>query len=54
MLRRCAGDIRPDLGGVQDDLCCVPNMTNAPADEQIGCWNMVEKQYEEVECVAVK
>jgi hypothetical protein len=26
---------------------------NAPVDEQIGCWNMVKKQYEEVECVAV-
>jgi hypothetical protein len=29
-------------------------VTDAPVDEQIGCWNMVRKQYEEVECVAVE
>jgi hypothetical protein len=28
--------------------------TNAPVEERIGCWNMVEKQYEEIECVALK
>jgi hypothetical protein len=27
---------------------------NAPVDERFGGWNMVKKQYEEVECVAVK
>jgi hypothetical protein len=27
-------------------------VTKNPVDEQIGCWNMVEKQYEEIECVA--
>jgi hypothetical protein len=29
-------------------------LTNAPVGERIGCWNVVEKQYEEVECIAVK
>ncbi len=29
-------------------------VTNAPVGEQISCWNMVKKWYEEVECVAVK
>jgi hypothetical protein len=27
---------------------------NAPVDKQIGHWNMIKKQYEEVEYVAVK
>jgi hypothetical protein len=26
---------------------------NAPVDEQIGHWNVLKKQYEEVECVIV-
>jgi hypothetical protein len=29
-------------------------LTNAPVDEQIGHWNMVKRQYEEIEFVAVK
>jgi hypothetical protein len=29
-------------------------VTNTPVDERIGHWNMVEKQNEEVEYVAVK
>jgi hypothetical protein len=27
---------------------------DAPVDERIDCWNLLKKQYEEVECVAVK
>jgi hypothetical protein len=27
---------------------------NTPVDEQISCWNVLKKQYKEVECVAVK
>ncbi len=29
-------------------------MMGAPVDEQLGRWNVSKKQYEEVECVAVK
>jgi hypothetical protein len=29
-------------------------VTNAPVDEQIGCWNVIKKQYKEGEYVAVK
>ncbi len=29
-------------------------MMNAPVDEWINCWNVVKKQYNEIEYVAVK
>jgi hypothetical protein len=29
-------------------------MTDTPVDEQIGCWDVLKKQYKRVECVAVK
>jgi hypothetical protein len=31
----------------------VKAMTNAPVDNWIGCWNVIKKQYEEFEYVAV-
>jgi hypothetical protein len=29
-------------------------LMNAPVDERVGCWNVLKKQYTEVECVGVK
>jgi hypothetical protein len=42
------------LLGYQPQQRTIILVTNAPVDEQIGHWNMIEKQYDEVECVAVK
>jgi hypothetical protein len=40
--------------GYQPQQMTIIIVMNAPVDEQIGGWNVVEKQYEKVECVALK
>jgi hypothetical protein len=40
--------------GYQPQQRTIIIVTNVPVDERIGHWNMVKKQYEEVECVTVK
>jgi hypothetical protein len=40
--------------GYQPQQRIIITVTNAPVDEQIGHWNVLKKQYKEVEYVAVK
>jgi hypothetical protein len=43
-----------DRAGISPQQRTIVIVTNAPVDEQIGHWNVLKKQYIEVECVAVK
>ena len=43
-----------DRAGISPQQRTIIIVTNAPVDEQIGHWNVLTKQYKEVECVAVK
>ena len=41
-------------GGLICQQKTIIKVTEAPVDERIGHWNVLKKQYKEVECVAMK
>jgi hypothetical protein len=43
-----------DRAGILPQQRTIIIVTNSPVDERIGHWNVVNKQYEEVEYVAVE